>query len=405
MKKDLRTQTHMIRKEHKLYKYCDETCLKSKNLYNYANFIVRQEFITNGRWISAFDLNKMLKGEDVFKELPSKASQQIMILLGKNWKSFFKSIKDWSKNKSKYTGKPKLPKYKDKNGRQVIFFDYTQGSFQNNKYYFPRRDRKKIEYIETNIHKSDFRLLRIVPYGNCYKIEIVYTKEVKEKEVYNNNYLSIDLGVNNLATLTNNIGIQPIIINGKILKSINQYYNKLQAKAMSYIGKGTSNRIKRINTKRNNIVDTHLHKISHWIIEYCLTNNIDNIVIGRNQDWQRNNNIGRKNNQSFVQIPFEDLIRKISYKAEENGIKVIITSEEYTSKSSFIDNDILPNKFGNYKFSGERIKRGLYKSKDGVLINADVNGSFNILRKCIPEFVYNDRIKGVSLHPIKCNIA
>jgi putative transposase len=405
MKKVLRTQTHMIRKEHKLYKYCDETCLKSKNLYNYANFIVRQEFITNGRWISAFDLNKMLKGEDVFKELPSKASQQIMILLGKNWKSFFKSIKDWSKNKSKYTGKPKLPKYKDKNGRQVIFFDYTQGSFQNNKYYFPRRDRKKIEYIETNIHKSDFRLLRIVPYGNCYKIEIVYTKEVKEKEVYNNNYLSIDLGVNNLATLTNNIGIQPIIINGKILKSINQYYNKLQAKAMSYIRRGTSNRIKKINTRRDNIVNTHLHKISRYIIQYCLTNNIDNIIIGRNQDWQRNSNIGRKNNQSFVQIPFEDLIKKISYKAEENGIKVITTSEEYTSKSSFIDNDMLPNKFGNYKFSGKRIERGLYKSKDGILINADVNGSFNILRKCIPEFVYNDRIEGVSLHPIKCNIA
>jgi putative transposase len=347
----------------------------------------------------------MLKNDDVFRALPAKTSQQIIILLGKNWKSFFKAIKNWSKNRVKYTGKPNLPKYKDKNGRQIVFFDYMQGRFKDNKYYFPGQDRRKEFYIDTNINKQSFKLLRIVPYGNCYKIEIVYIKEIEDKLEYNNNYIAIDLGVNNLATLTNNIGLQPIIINGKILKSINCYYNKIRAKAMSYIDKGTSNRIKRIDAKRNNIINTYMHKISRYIINYCIENNIDNIIIGRNKDWQRNSNIGRKNNQIFVQIPFEDLIRKIQYKAEENGILVNIIPEEYTSQSSFIDNDILPDKYGDYEFSGKRIKRGLYKSKNGILINSDVNGSYNIMRKCNPEFRYNDRIKGISLYPIKCDVA
>jgi putative transposase len=380
-------------------------CFKSKNLYNYANYLVRQEFINNNNIIFSFNLNKLLKNEDVFKALPAKTSQKIIILLGKNWKSFFKGVKDWSKNKDKYCGQPGLPKYKKKDGRQIVFFDHGQGTFNEGKYYFPRKDCKKTDYIETNITRENFKLLRIVPYGNCYKIELVYEKEIEEKLDYNNNYIAIDLGINNLATLTNNIGIQPIAINGKIIKSINCYYNKLRSKAMSYIGKGTSNRIKRIDTKRNNIISTHFHKISRYIINYCLTNNIENIIIGRNKDWQRNSNIGKKNNQLFVQIPFEDLIKKIFYKAEESGIRVIIISEEYTSKSSFIDNDILPTKFDDYEFSGQRIKRGLYKSKDGILINADINGSYNILRKCIPEFVYNnDRIKGISLYPIRQNI-
>lgn len=404
MKEILRTQVHIIRREHRLYDYCDDMCFKSKNLYNRANFIIREEFIKNNNLFSAFDINKMIKGEDVFKALPAKTSQQTVILLGSNWKSFFRSIKDWSKNKSKYCGKPNLPKFKDKNGRRVVTFDYTQGSFKDGKYYFPRRDRQKIEYIETGIQKRYLRFVRIVPCGNCYKIEVVYKKEIIDKSSYNNNHISIDLGIDNLATLTNNIGLQPIVINGRILKSINQFYNKERSKALGYVGRGISKRIKKIDTKRNNIVEDHLHKVSRYIINYCLENKIDNIVIGRNKDWQRNSNIGKKNNQGFVQIPFENLIKKIQYKAEENGIRVEVISEEYTSKSSFIDGDILPTKFGDYEFSGKRIYRGLYKSKDGILINADVNGSYNILRKRISEFKYDDRVEGMALYPIRCNI-
>jgi len=382
-------------------------CFKSKNLYNYANYLIRQEFINNNKIISAFTLNALLKNHETFKALPSKTSQQIIIQLGNNWKSFFNGMKEWNNNKSKFCGKPNLPKYKKKNGRNIVFFDYQQGKFKEGKYYFPVRkgEEKYKNFIETDVQEENFRLLKIRPCGSCYKIEIVYRKEVKDFTTFNNNYLAIDLGVDNLATLTNNIGLQPIVINGRVLKSINNYYNKLKAEAQSYIGKGTSKRIQRINLKRNNIVNTHLHKISRWIINYCLQNDIQNIIIGRNKDWQRNSNMGNINNQRFVQIPFEQLINKISYKAEEVGIGVMIIDEKYTSKSSFIDNDIIPTKFGNYTFSGQRIKRGLYQSKNGLLINADVNGSYNILRKSNPEFKYNDRIKGISLYPVRLNIA
>jgi putative transposase len=216
--------------------------------------------------------------------------------------------------------------------------------------------------------------------------------------------LAIDLGVNNLATLTNNTGLRPVVVNGRTLKSINCYYNKIRSNAMSYVGKGISNRIKRIDAKRNNIVSTHMHRMSRWIINYCLKNKIDNIVIGRNKDWQRHSNLGKKNNQIFVQIPFEQLIQNIQYKAEEVGINVYIVSEEYTSKASFLDLDILPDSFGEYIFSGKRIKRGLYKSNNGTLINADVNGSYNILRKCNPEGLILDGIKGASLHPVRVSV-
>jgi putative transposase len=380
-------------------------CFKSKNLYNYANYIVRQEFINNHKIIFSFDLNKTIKHDDPFMALPAKTSQMIIIRLGKNWKAYFMAIKDWSVNRHKYTSKPKLPKYKDRDGRFVTFFDKIQGSFRKGKYYFPEKNKEKLDtYIKTNITRNVLHQVRIVPYGNCYKIEFVYEKEVSDKTEFNNNYLAIDLGINNLATLTNNIGLQPIVINGKILKSINNYYNKLLSKAESYVGKGTSNRIKRIAAKRQNIVDNFMHKTSRYIINYCLENKIDNIVIGRNSDWQRHSNIGTKNNQAFVQIPFESLIDKVIYKAEEAGITTRIISEQYTSKASFIDNDIIPDKFDKYEFSGKRIMRGLYKTKNNILINADVNGSYNILRKCNPEFVYNDGIKGISLYPIRLNI-
>jgi putative transposase len=387
-----------------LFKYCDDVCFKSKNLYNRALFIVKEQFLKDNTIIFSNELNKMLKTEDCFKKLPAKTSQQIIINMGYNWKSFFRSIKRWAKNKSGYDGKPQFPKYKKKNSRNIITIDYMQGHFENNRYYFPvRKGKERNNYIETNIQKKDFVLLRIVPYGNCYKIAIVYRKQIDEREI-NQNYLAIDLGINNLATLTNNIGLRPIAVNGRILKSINCYYNKLFAQASSYIVRGNSNRIQRITAKRNNIVFTHMHRISHWIINYCLENKIDNIVIGRNKDWQRNSNIGKKNNQVFVQIPFEQLIQNIQYKAEEVGINVNIVPEQYTSKASFLDDDIIPENLGDYTFSGKRIKRGLYRSNNGILINADVNGSYNILRKRNPESIKANGIKGVSLHPVRVNI-
>lgn len=400
MKEVLRTETHVINKNHRLFSYCDVVCFKSKNLYNFANYIIRQEFISSGKIISAFDLNKQLKGKDVFKALPAKTSQQIIIKLGQNWKSFLKAVKDWSKNKSKYPGKPKIPSYKEKDGRNVTLFDYQQGSIKNCKYRFPKTE----EYIETNVRKEDMKQIQIVPYGSCYKICIIYKKEIVSEGAKNDDFLAIDLGVDNLATLTNNIGLQPIVINGRALKSMNQYYNKKLGKFKSYVGNKSSNRIKKLSHKRNNKINTYFHQVSRYIIDYCKDNNIDNIVVGKNKGWKVKSKMSKQSNQKFVQIPFEKFMDQLIYKGEDVGINVIVIDEAYTSKSSFLDNDILPSKFGEYEFSGKRIKRGLYKSKEGILINADVNGSYNILRKCNPQFKYDEGIEGVSLHPFRVNI-
>jgi putative transposase len=366
--------------------------------------LVRQEFKDNRKFISAYDLNKLLKHHEAFLAMPAKTSQMTIMKLGDNWISFFRNIKHWSKDKSKYCGRPDLPRFKKKNGRFIAFFDKQQIKIENNLLYFQeRKGIKEHKAIYTNVKKEDLCQIQIIPEGGCYKISIIYNKEVDIVET-NNNFLAIDIGVNNLATLTNNIGIQPIVINGRVLKSINAYYSKIVSQAMAYVGTGKSNRITRISDKRNRKIEDYMHKTSRWIINYCKENNINNIVIGRNSDWKRDINIGVKNNQIISQIPFEILIQNIQYKAEELGILVEIIDERYTSKSSFLDNDPLPEIFGDYVFSGKRIKRGLYKSSKGILINADVNASYNILRKRIPEFKNDDRIKGMLLYPININI-
>lgn len=400
--KEYRTQITIIKKEHSLYSYCADMCFKSKNLYNRVNYLIRQERKENdNNFVGAFELNKLMKTEECFQALPSKTSQQVIIQLCNNWRAWFKSVKAWKKDSSRYTGFPKPPQYKDKaKGKNIVMFDYMQGWFREGRYYFSRKDRKKVEYVETLAGKDNFILCRIVPYGNCYKIEMIYKVENIEIKEDNDRYLAIDLGVNNFATLTNNIGSQSIVINGRILKSINNYYNKQRAKAQSYIGRGISNRTCKIDFKRNNIIEHHMHKISRWIIDYCVENDINTICIGLNHDWQRNTNLGNKTNQKFAQIPFAKFIQKLEYKAKDSGIKVITTEESYTSKASFIDDDMMGKAF---ECSGKRIKRGLYKSSEGILINADVNGSYNILRKCNPEFKY-DGIKGLSLNPVRMNI-
>ena len=391
----IRSQVHVVKNNHKLYEYCNDVCFKSKNLYNYVNYLMRKEFVENGKIKSAFDYNKLLKNEAVFRELPAKTSQQIIIKLSQNWKSFFKAIKDWSKNKSKYTGRPKLPKYKEKNGRNIVMFDYQQGTLKNGKFKFPKSDL----YIETSIPKEQFRQIQIVPYGSCYKIIVIYKKTAYDV-TSNENYLAIDLGVDNIATLTNNIGQQPIVINGKVIKSINQYYNKQLGKYRSHVPNSTSKKIQKLNLKRNNKIDTHFHRISRFIVDYAKGIDIGTIVIGRNKDWKRNSIMNKNSNQKFIQLPHEKLIHQIQYKAEELGINVVVIEESYTSKASFIDNDKM---IKGGEFNGKRISRSLYKSENGTIINADVNGSYNILRKCNHQFSY-EVVEGVSLHPIRFTV-
>jgi putative transposase len=399
-------EQHIIKFNSEFYKECDNLCFRGKDLYNSCLYVIRQSYFNGENVLNK--LHHIMKDTDQYKALPAKVSSSVLIMVEKNFKSFFKSNNDYKKNPSKYKGKPKLPKYLDKNeGRFIV--SYTNQAISKKIF----NESNSIKLSKTNIEIptkiNDFNIIdcvRIVPRLGYYVIEIVYTIIKKSKLNDNNKYYSIDLGVNNLATITSNIkDIKPLIINGKPLKSINQYYNKKLGylKSQVDIRKQNKNtkRTNKLHLKRKNKIDNYLHKASKKIISLCNENEINTIVIGKNDYWKQVTNIGNKNNQNFVNIPHSRFIEMIKYKCEINGINLLLTEESYTSKASFLNLDFIPT-YGDKnitEFSGYRKTRGLYKIK-GVktIINSDVNGSYNILRKAIPN-VFTDGIEGFGVIP------
>ena len=399
-----RVERHIIKPNHKHYNLLNEFCYKSKNLYNYANYIIRQEFIKNGNWIRYNNLDKILKQEGNnfdYKNMPlASCSQQCLKLLDKNWKSFFQSIKDYNQNPSKYLGRPKLPKYKPKNGRNILILTSQNCKIQKGIVKFPKTF--KGFYLKTKINK--LQQVRIIPKDRYLVVEIVYKINDIVPMLDNNKYISIDLGLDNFVTVVNNCGLKPFVINGKGLKSINQYYNK-QVSYYNSISKRMNgldytNRISKITNKRNNKVDDFIHKASRYIVDYCRDNKINTIIIGNNKNWKQNSKMSKVVNQNFISIPYYKFIEKVKYKAEEIGINIIITEESYTSGTSFLDNE-LPIK-ENYN-KNRRIHRGLFISNNNVRINADVNGAYQIMKKVFPK-AFSNGIEGVGLHPFKVDL-
>ena len=400
-----RVEKHIIKSNNKYYKILDEYCFKSKNLYNFANYHIRKTFIGTGEWLRYNKLDKMLKQKDMdfdYRNMPTaQSSQQCLKLLDKNWKSFFKSIKDWVKHKDKYSGRPKLPKYLKKNGRNILILTNQNCKLKNNIINFP----KTFNGFTLKTKANNIQQVRMLPRNKHIVIEVVYKINIKDKIKDNNKYVSIDIGLDNLATLTNNCNIQPVIINGRKMKSINKYYNK-ELSHYREIAKRVNNldytnRMNRLTIKRNNMISDLIHKASKSIIEYALSCGANTIIIGNNKDWKRNSSMSKKVNQSFVGIPHQDLINKIIYKAENIGLNVIVTEESYTSGTSFLDNE-LPIK-ENYK-KERRIFRGLFKTNKGRLINADVNGSLQIMKKVFSNAFDGYEIEGLGLTPIKVGL-
>lgn len=399
-----RVEQHQIHKTHPSWKLIDELCFKSKNLYNYANYLIRQEFINNNKWIQYNELFQLCKDSEPYKEIGSNVGQQTLKILDKNWKSFFVAIKDWSKNPSKYLGRPKLPRYKDKNGRNILGIDNIKFSIKDGYLRFSWQPLKSLNNIfKTNIHTKLIQA-RFIPKQSHYVMEIVYEMEVPNICLNPNRIISIDLGVNNFATIANNAGLQPFIINGKTIKSINQYYNKEKAKLQSDLklkhNKDWSNRLQQLTDKRNNKVVDYIHNTSKYIVNWCVENNIDTVVIGKNKNWKQNSSMSKKVNQNFVSIPYDLFISKLKYKCINVGINLIEIEESYTSGTSFLDNE-LPIK-ENYDKS-RRLYRGLFKSNNDYLINADLNGAYQIMKKVFPD-VFTEGIEGVGLHPIRVSL-
>lgn len=404
-------EKHIIKKSHPCYSmFCEYTHL-AKNLYNHANFLVRNEYVNTGRWLRYQELDRILK-QDVdypdYKNMPAaKSAQQTLQLLDRNWKSFFNSIKDWSKNKDKYTGKPKLPKYKPKDGRMVFVLTNQQVRLKDDLLHFP----KSFQGFTLNprcVRLDNFgkiNQVRIVPTNQVFCVEIVYSISIDDNLLQDNGrYMSIDLGLDNLATVVTNTGSNPVIVNGKGLKSNNQYYNKKKAHyqkvARQMNDKFYTNRLYRLTQKRNSKIEDSLHKISKFIVTSALSSDVHTIVIGNNKDWKRDISLGKRINQSFVTIPHQKLIEKIIYKARNVGINVILTEESYTSGTSFLDEESPKKEFYNKK---RRIHRGLFVSNHGVQINADVNAAYQIMKKVFPN-VFTDGIEDAVSHPVRVDI-
>jgi len=403
--KATRVERHIITKTHPMWKDCDSLCFKSKNLYNYALYIQRQLFIGKKPILKYNELTFELKHSEPFKALGSNSSQHTLKLLDKCWKSFFVAIKDYMKHPNKYLGKPRLPNYKEKDGRHICVLTNLQSQIKEGYLYFAFRTLKEYNNLfKTNV-KNKHMQTRIVPKGSCYMLEIVYEKEIIESSIEPNRICGIDLGVNNFATLTNNVGALSIVINGRVLKSYNQYWNKKLAISRSDLMKRHkmhwSNELERLTQQRNNKMEYFMHCASKSVVNYCIGLNIDTVVIGHNKKWKQDCRLNKNINQGFVQIPFNNFIEKLKYKCEDVGIKFIQTEESYTSGTSFLDNE-LPIK-SNYN-KKRRIHRGMFKSNDGKLINSDVNGSLQIIKKVFPN-VFNDGIVGVYLHPIRVSIS
>ena len=390
---------HIIDRNHWLYKRLDNLCFLSKNLFNYANYLIRQKFIISGEYLDYYKIQKLCQGKTDYLALPAKVSQQVLLRLHESWQSFFAATKEYNLHPDKFKARPKIPRYKHKIlGRNVLTYTVQAISKEWLKKGIINFSKTQI-FLTTKVR--EINQLRIVPKTYHYSIEVVYEVKAVTGSSSGVEWIAeIDISLNNLATITSNLkGFGPVIINGKPLKSINAYYHKKKAMLQSYL-KGerqTSIKINHLTHKRNVKVDNYLHNASRFIINHLAANRIGTLVIGKNDNWKQGINLGKRNNQNFVAIPHARFIEMLTYKAQLAGIVVKVIEESYTSKCSFLDNEPCVK---HLEYEGKRIKRGLFRAGDGRLINADVNGSANIVKKAFAN-AFAEGIQGVIVRPVR----
>lgn len=387
-------------------------------------------------------LFKVMEQPD-YRALPAQSSQGIMKVVFQNWKGFFASMKDYRKHPEKYSGKPNIPGYARRPMKEVVFSN-QDCVIKEQKFLKLPKTKLQLNIGKLGCIDGQLKQVRVVPSHGHYVVELIFACPIKQKKKeatqdsvlgitcaeslmdvnaphllmdvdrsdllmdVNASHLlmAIDFGLDNLATIVTTTGSQPVIVKGKIVKAINQYYNKMKAHYTGILRQGkepqegayTSKRLERLHRKRHLRIKDLFHKASHHIVKLAVEQRIGTIVIGHNDGWKQASAMGRRHNQSFCHIPHKMLIRMIQYKAAEQGIAVVLTEESYTSKASFLDDDPLPcyGDEGTWKFLGKRIHRGLYRSSKG-LIHADVNGAANIMRKVFPNVTANstDGIEGL----------
>ena len=403
----------------------------AKNLWNQALYETRQIYFWNQRpenkdnkkkMLTYGKLDKMFQGTSNYIQLYSSTAQWVLKKLVDSWNSYFKGIAKYRVNPEEFTGEPRIPGYKYINGEFMMIFTNQACHIEkddegNNMLLFPKKT--KIKNVMTRLDcDTDLREVRIIPQGGGYKVEIIYNRKISKEEIANleldsENIVGIDIGVDNAVAIGNNIGLESIIVKGGVLKSENQWYNKKRSELYSvydrqkigcllkrdkkgriiYLTERNGIKIQLTTKNRNQKVKDIIHKISKFVVSYCINHKIGTIVIGMNPMWKQKVNIGRRNNQNFVNIPFDKLIEKITYKAAESGITVIEHEEAYTSKCSFLDDEEMCH---HDEYAGKRIHRGLFKSAKGILINADVQAAMNIIRKVFPNAFSKLNVDGIA---------
>jgi putative transposase len=396
-----KVQQHQIKMSSPYWDYCVAVTSASANLYNAANSLVWTSWDYGHGFISQPSLDKAFNQSALYKALPAKVSQLVLKQVSDGWSSWLKALKAWKIDPTKFKAKPKPPGH-IKGGNLIKFNAQAVSKTAWKKgEILPSMSPFSIP-VKPGLEMKDFVELRIVPRVGCFNVETVYDDGQDEWRLDHHGLgASIDVGLDNLAMITfSNPSVQPIAISGKPLKSINQWANKQNARYRSKLSvdQDTSKRLQFIWRKRNNQVKDYLHKATKRIVEELDDIGVTCVAIGKNIGWKDSINIGRKNNQKFVTIPHAQFIDMLTRKLEVVGIIVKVDEESYTSRASFLDWDNIPtnppDNTEKYKFSGKRIKTKSYQSKNGSLINADVNGSFNIGRKVIPNY-FGDTLKSI----------
>ena len=376
------------------YKSIKELCHIAKNLTNEAIYNVRQYYFTEDKFLKYEKNYTLLKSSPNYKELNSNMAQQILKEVDGSFKSFFGLIK--LAKQGKYSFKDcKLPRYLPKDGYTTLVIGFVR--LNGNKLILPfsnnfKKTHKVVEItIPPVLLDKKVKEIRILPKANAryFEIQYIYETECIQRNLNTQNALALDLGVNNLVTAVSSTG-KSFIVDGRRLKSINQWFNKEKARLQSIkdkqrFGKKPTNRQKAIARDCNNKVNDYMNKAARMIIDYCINNDIGTLIAGYNVTFQRNSHIGKQNNQNFVNIPYGRLRDKLAYMCELNGITYVEQEESYTSKASFWDKDNIPvynnDNPKEYEFSGNRVHRGLYETANGKTFNADINGALNIMRK------------------------
>ncbi len=394
----LLVEQHVIQRTDPRWSVIDQAAFASKNLYNAANYILRQSFFNTGKRPGYATLAKYMKTSPDYCAMPRKVSQQVLRQLDHDWQAFFAAQRAYQVNPGAFQGRPCLPNYKHKStGRNLLTYTIQAISHVALRL---GRVRPSGLAIEIQTRQSRVRQVRIVPHTTHYTVEVVYDQAASVASNLNPAwYAGVDLGLDNLAAVTSNQpGFVPFLVNGRPLKATNQFYNKRRAELQTCLPVGAwSKRLDRLTDRRNRRIQAELHLASRRIIDRLAQAGIGTLIIGKNPEWKQDLRLGRRTNQNFVSIPHARFVDMLRYKAELVGIRVIVREEAYTSKCSFLDLEPIEK---HDAYAGRRVHRGLFVSATGRRIQADVNGSYNILRKEAP-CAFAAGVEGAVVRPVR----